>query len=188
MTEPSYSLPPNESNINKLIARLEQDLIEHKGVHFAMRNWAAYLRDCEYGKAGEEAMCYVPCNTACCLAGHANVLRLLAAGRDLTEMGVDFYTDVGDPYEAGDWLGISRENAHQLFYMWGGLYQEINYRDQFDRLPPAVRVKAAIEVLSILRDEFYVDWDRALAAVGVDYLGPNAPGWWKFWKKWKRRR
>lgn len=150
---------PNIENINKVIDALRKD--QEVGTHFIMRDFAQYID--ENTVPGEESGSYQLCNTALCIAGWANLLRMQEQDPDALK-SADFISNAGSSRGAREWLGIPYEQADPLFAMSNARIGV----STFDRLVQDVRYKAGIRVLEILRDEGVVDWDRALSEAGYN--------------------
>jgi hypothetical protein len=128
---------PNTANIDKLI-----EAIKAKPTHFKMDEWKTdgdLLHDC---------------GTVACLGGWSNVLS--------GHLGKEGAGAWNNDDVAAAWLGITKTQANQLFYMDGP-----DQRANFDCAEPDARVIAADRVLKVLRDEGRVDWPQALDAAGL---------------------
>lgn len=140
----------NIENINRVLERLKQE----KAIgarSFFMSGFAAYL-DPDAVPDGEWGH-FHSCNTALCMAGWANTLRVheSALKRD------DFMRSARSEVDAAQWLGLTPAQARALFYVntWTGTAE-------VDALPIQTRYDAGIKVLQILLATGRVDWGRAI--------------------------
>src|SRR5262245_11448816 len=137
---------PNATNINRLIARISNEPPEH----FLMRNWT--------------------CGMAHCLGGWAYVLALEDGHpetRHVTKVSAHFLNInwlMGE-----DLFAMADDGAVEPALARACARFKVPYSvDEantitFDDLPVSYRRRAAVKVLTILRDEGCVDWGRALA-------------------------
>lgn len=150
---------PNVEKINELIAWIEAD----QAKHFKMQNWVNSLSDPSGTPATLES-----CDTAFCLGGHIYLAKMLREGHkpkviDFRILSPDMIGNIG-----ADELGITYSQANRLFIM-DGSWQ----RKQFDALPDELRAKGAISALTLLRDEYTVDWGEALYRAGISLDDDN---------------
>jgi len=136
----------NHKNINRLIERLKA----LPAGTFKMSTYGSHIdvdKACKAGRstgAGAFGLgLYHECNTACCLAGWANLINL---SEDLGQKPAEINLDsLADSCRAAEWLGISEPQARELF---SGHW--------------SANVSQAIRCLEILRDQGSVQWDIAI--------------------------
>lgn len=134
----------NIENIDKVIAALREDM-EKPESHFVMDDFVTYIDD-DAVPIGERGA-YKVCNTAMCIAGWANTIRL--EGRDF---GKNFMCAVSDQAAAAEWLGLNGLDAEYLFFA------AIVGTRAIDVIPAPDRHLIAIEVLEHLKRTGEVDW------------------------------
>jgi hypothetical protein len=141
---------PNRANINRLIEKLETLPYEK----FEMAAYVRILDLTKYDGPGDpdaddmdKTVCYQECNTACCIAGWANLIQLVDKGFEPNTIPL---IQLCDQASAAYWLGISHQQARALFL--GIAYAT----------PPQ-----GIRVLERLRDFDEVDWRIARAPQAV---------------------
>lgn len=110
------------------------------------------------------------CGTAGCIAGFtlalkADILSKEPEFRNSSNKGV-YYLRTHRVVQAAEILGITTDEAQELFFMPGGAEQ----RHAFDREPNDIRAAAAVRVLEILRDTGKVNWHLALRDAGLDEI------------------
>lgn len=162
---------PNTANINKVIEALEKD--REVGTHFTMGTFYSYLNEDKV--PDEERGTYQECNTALCIAGWANFLKMREEYPSFLKDMSEFSYRIDSTSHAAEWLGILEEDGLNLFYMRSSSGCSLDLLSSFDDDRFASieqRYNAGIRVLEILRDEGIVDWERALKEVGI----PHANG------------
>ncbi len=170
-------------NIQKLIDRLRSDA----GRHLKMKDWASFLEsaaehldDNERGlfKAGNRnsAHRWIECNTAMCLCGWINLIRIEEEGPERLERFKRYSNPnqvLGDTGPAARWLGLDTHQSDFLFHIcephphYPSGRENVMFTREFDALAADVRVNAAINVLETLRDTGEVKWRQALLQAGV---------------------
>lgn len=142
----------NIENIRKIIDWIKKD----GGKHLLMSTFIDNLD--ENGKGlnnGGEELKFLDCKTAFCIAGTANLLRVESI--DPSWNGFQLDRHFSDVDKAAEWMGISDDQASDLFYMNG-----IISRNSFDQLSPAIRARAAKIVLETLIETGKIRWDEAI--------------------------
>lgn len=146
----------NIDNINRVIEQLELEKAARRK-SFVMGSFAQYIDEDkvpegEYGR-------FHSCNTALCIAGWSNALRLTSVGQGRKT----FFDAAENDNAARRWLGLNSQQADELFYMLRYyLGSDHHIGSNFDRLPAQLRYDAGIKVLQILRETGEVDWKRAV--------------------------
>lgn len=162
----------NIERINRLIAWAEAD----KGAHLTMGAWVRWLDKPDlptHGEAREKEPVRVHehCQTAYCLCGHANYLRLKDAGRIDQKWKPDYLghqpyvSEIGDTGAARDWLDLNYLQADHLFYMDVEGTNYSGMRQLFDLLPGETKASVIIVLLKRLKERESVDWQTALEDV-----------------------
>lgn len=156
----------NIENINKVIEAIKADR-EKPVSHFTMGSYASII---DFEARPGDVKGYQVCNTAMCIAGWANTIRML----DINDprLKTDAYFDyVGNRFEAAHWLGISDEDAKHMFFMENKDAENTGGQDAldaFDKSDRDARYNAAIAVLEHLRDTGNADWQKALRSHSLD--------------------
>ena len=163
----------NIENINTLIARLKADA--PRGKYFGMEHYCVPLNRSADDNFAPTA--YQECNTVLCLAGWANLLRMMQVNPTALDNPHCFKVVISNTDGAARWLGISDQQAYPLFFMRNfgdskSVIPGLNHLLEtplgwFDTLSNRRRYKAGIRVLEILKEDGEVDWPRALVETGV---------------------
>lgn len=156
---------PNVANINRLIEILQKD----SGIHFRMDGYVEYTPESGLSEESRDNPTqYLECQTAMCIAGWSNALRMIDAGQDYKNIvakdAMTFMRHFNSDSAASAWLGISSGQGEALFYLFSSHGPG---KTSFDSLPPEKRRLAGIRVLEILRDTDKVDWDTAIVDAGI---------------------
>lgn len=156
---------PNVANINRLIEILQKD----SGIHFRMDGYVEYTPESGLPlHQRENPAKYLECQTAFCIAGWSNALRMIDAGKDYKNIVADtvgeFMMHFSNEDEACGWLDIGSADGETLFYLHSKRGPD---KEDFDGISPEKRKIAGIRVLEILRDTGEVDWDTALVDAGI---------------------
>lgn len=165
----------NIENINRLIEVFQKD----SGIHFRMDGYIEYTPESGIDADKREAPTkYLECQTAMCVAGWANALRMLDEGKDYKKIVAadtdGFMAHFNSEEAACEWLGITYMEGRALFYLESH-YGPSKYA--FDKIAPEKRKIAGIRVLEILRDTGVVDWDQAIVDAGIAQDGKTIWGW-----------
>lgn len=154
----------NEENIRKVINWIKED-----SQKFAMARFMDAVDREASLKAGDSHRAAWPyefvvdriseCNTAFCIAGYANYLRLGHQAKHLS--GSALRAEVSDAHAAAIFLDVDRDLANALFLMDDSQFEFDEGRMCFDNLPQDIRVKTAVNVLEHLIKTDEVDWDLA---------------------------
>lgn len=155
----------NVENINKVIEALKAD--RDKPVsHFKM---AIFGQIIDYGK-DPVSPGYQVCNTAMCIAGWANTIRMVETN-DPALLTREYFCKVDAREDARAWLDIDEADAEHIFFMSNSKDSDCQDAiDAFDAAPSAPRYAAAIELLTHLRDTGEANWQRALRLHGLDEI------------------
>ncbi len=151
----------NVERLNRIIERIRSE-----PAHFIMADW---IESGQFGTNSKKALLELECGTAGCIGGWAETLANADAAKGLYKFPLDYDNEpIHHMSAAADWLGVHDKGSDDwrqldnLFMM----DHEFNM-ENFDRLEPEERARAAIRAIEIYRDTGSSDWVRALDETGL---------------------